>query len=140
MTDPIKQDSLNNDTQAPTLWGWPTYLSIIIAIIILIFAARMVDLKEIWREIAACDKRYVILGSPGPLCNLSGARHALAPMFDSSAGDSRKRQIRHCLFSFIISWTTWYLQNWEMYMPPIWPALTLKFDDPPPWAPSFFCA
>jgi len=63
MTDPIKQDSLNNDSQAPTLWGWPTYLSIIIAIIILIFAARMVDLKEIWREIVACDKRYVILGS-----------------------------------------------------------------------------
>jgi uncharacterized membrane protein YbhN (UPF0104 family) len=63
MTDPTNQDSLNNDYQAPTLWGWPTYLSIIIAIIILIFAARMVDLKEIWREIAACDKRYVILGS-----------------------------------------------------------------------------
>jgi len=62
MTDPIKQDSLNNDTQAPTLWGWPTYLSIIIAMIILIFAASMVDLKAIWREIAACDKRFVILG------------------------------------------------------------------------------
>ena len=63
MTDPTNQDSLNNDYQAPNLWGWPTYLSIIIAIIILIFAVRMVDLKAIWREIAACDKRYVILGS-----------------------------------------------------------------------------
>ena len=63
MTEPINQDSLNNDYQAPNLWGWPTYLSIIIAIIILIFAVRMVDLKAIWREIAACDKRYVILGS-----------------------------------------------------------------------------
>jgi len=63
MTDPTSRDSLNNDYQAPNLWGWPTYLSIVIAIIILIFAVRMVDLKAIWREIAACDKRYVILGS-----------------------------------------------------------------------------
>ena len=62
MTDPINQDSLNNN-QAPALWGWPTYFSIAIAIVILIFAATRVDLKEIWREIAACDKRYVILGS-----------------------------------------------------------------------------
>ena len=62
MTDPINPDSLNNN-QAPALWGWPTYLSIAIAIVILIFAATRVDLKEIWREIAACDKRYVILGS-----------------------------------------------------------------------------
>lgn len=62
MTDPINQNSLNNN-QAPALWGWPTYFSIAIAIVILIFAATRVDLKEIWREIAACDKRYVILGS-----------------------------------------------------------------------------
>jgi uncharacterized protein (TIRG00374 family) len=63
MTDPTSRDSLNNDYQAPNLWGWPTYLSIVITIIILIFAVRMVNLKAIWREIAACDKRYVILGS-----------------------------------------------------------------------------
>jgi len=63
MTDPINPDSLNNNHKAPALWGWPTYLSIAIAIVILIFAATRVDLKEIWREIAACDKRYVILGS-----------------------------------------------------------------------------
>ena len=63
MTDPIDQDSLNNNHKAPALWGWPTYLSIAIAIVILIFAATRVDLKEIWREIAACDKRFVILGA-----------------------------------------------------------------------------
>lgn len=62
MPDATNQDIINNDYQAPALWGWPTYLSIIIAIIILIFAATMVDLKEIWREIAACDKRFAILG------------------------------------------------------------------------------
>ena len=63
MTDPINQDSLNNNHKAPALWGWPTYLSIAIAIVILIFSATRVDLKEILREIAACDKRYVILGA-----------------------------------------------------------------------------
>ena len=62
MPEPINQNTANNDYQAPALWGWPTYLSIIIAIIILILAAGMVDLKEIWHEIRACDKRFAILG------------------------------------------------------------------------------
>ncbi len=62
MPEATNQDTINNDYKAPALWGWPTYLSIMIAIIILIFAATMVDLKEIWREIAACDKRFAILG------------------------------------------------------------------------------
>ena len=63
MTDQSNQNPLNNHQKAPALWGWPTYLSIVIATIILIIAATMVDLKQIWREIAACDKRYVILGA-----------------------------------------------------------------------------
>ena len=63
MTELNNQHSLNNGNKAPALWGWPTYLSIVIACIILIFAATMVDLKQIWREIEACDKRYVMLGA-----------------------------------------------------------------------------
>ena len=64
MTEPNNhQITLNSNNRAPAIWGWPTYLSIVIAGIILIFAATMVDLKQIWREIAACDKRYVILGA-----------------------------------------------------------------------------
>jgi len=55
--------SLNDIQRAPALWGWPTYLSIAIAIAILIGAATMVDLKEIWREIINCDKRFVLLGA-----------------------------------------------------------------------------
>ncbi|CAB1076560.1 hypothetical protein D1AOALGA4SA_4356 [Olavius algarvensis Delta 1 endosymbiont] len=55
-------NNINNDQKAPKLWGWTTYLSIAIAIVILGFAATFVDLKEIWREIAACDKRFVLLG------------------------------------------------------------------------------
>jgi uncharacterized protein (TIRG00374 family) len=62
MPEQTSQILLNNHQKAPTLWAWPTYLSLIIAVIILIFAARMVDLEEIWREISACDKRFVILG------------------------------------------------------------------------------
>jgi uncharacterized protein (TIRG00374 family) len=62
MPEQANQNLLNNHQKAPTLWAWPTYLSIMIAIIILLFAARMVDLKVIWREISACDKRFVILG------------------------------------------------------------------------------
>jgi uncharacterized protein (TIRG00374 family) len=55
--------TLNNNPTAPALWGWTTYLSIAIAIFILAGAASMVDLKQIWREIAACDKRFVLLGA-----------------------------------------------------------------------------
>ncbi|UCD78286.1 MAG: flippase-like domain-containing protein [Desulfobacterales bacterium] len=54
---------MNNNYKAPQLWGWPTYLSIAVAIVILVFAANMVDLKEIWREIGNCDKRFVLLGA-----------------------------------------------------------------------------
>ncbi|MEJ2166513.1 MAG: lysylphosphatidylglycerol synthase transmembrane domain-containing protein [Desulfobacterales bacterium] len=54
---------MNNNYKAPQLWGWPTYLSIAAAIVILVFAATMVNLKEIWREIGACDKRLVLLGA-----------------------------------------------------------------------------
>ena len=53
----------NNNGKAPQLWGWPTYLSIGIAIIILAFTATLVDLKEVWRQIAGCDKRFVLLGA-----------------------------------------------------------------------------
>lgn len=63
MADQHDNIATDNNHKAPKLWGWPTYLSIVIAMIILIFAASMVDLKAIWREITACDKRYVVLGS-----------------------------------------------------------------------------
>jgi len=60
---PTNIDSIHNNDNAPQLWGWPTYLSIAIAIGILAFAATMVNLKEIWHEIASCDKRWVLLGA-----------------------------------------------------------------------------
>ena len=54
--------TLNNDHKVPALWGWTTYVSIAIAISILAVASTMVDLEQIWREIAACDKQFVVLG------------------------------------------------------------------------------
>jgi hypothetical protein len=63
MANRNNDNTLNNNHKAPALWGWTTYLSIAIAILILAGASTMVDLKQIWREIAACDKRFVLLGA-----------------------------------------------------------------------------
>jgi uncharacterized protein (TIRG00374 family) len=63
VTNPNNKNSIKNAYKLPQLWGWPTYLSIAIAIVILVFAATMVNLKEIWREIGNCDKRFVLLGA-----------------------------------------------------------------------------
>ena len=61
MADSIENSTII-DNKAPKLWGWTTYLSIAVAIVILGIAATFVDLAEIWREITACDKRFVLLG------------------------------------------------------------------------------
>lgn len=63
MVDLNNHNNTNNNQKVLKLWGWTTYLSIAVAIIILVFAATFVDLKEIWRQIAACDKRFVLLGA-----------------------------------------------------------------------------
>ena len=63
MVDSIHNSTINDNGRAPKLWGWTTYLSIAVAIVILAVAATFVDLKEIWRQIAACDKRFVLLGA-----------------------------------------------------------------------------
>ncbi len=63
MVDSQNRSSTNENINVPKLWGWTTYLSIAIAIVILGFAATFVDLNEIWRQIAACDKGFVLLGA-----------------------------------------------------------------------------
>jgi len=63
VAEPNQKNSLDHTYKAPRLWGWPTYLSIGVAIAILVFAATMVNLEAIWREIGNCDKRYVLLGA-----------------------------------------------------------------------------
>ena len=63
MADQNNHKALNSDTKVPALWGWPTYLSIAVAVAILIFAATMVDLRKVWHEIIACDKRFIVIGA-----------------------------------------------------------------------------
>ena len=55
-------NGLDNNQKGPVLWGWYTYLSIAITIVLFICLAAMLDLKEIWREIAATDKKFLLLG------------------------------------------------------------------------------
>jgi uncharacterized protein (TIRG00374 family) len=52
-----------NNQKAPVLWGWHTYLSIAITIIILACLAVRLDLAEIWREVAASNKQLLLLGA-----------------------------------------------------------------------------
>jgi uncharacterized protein (TIRG00374 family) len=55
--------SSENNQKALRLWGWHTWLSIALALVILVFLAMMIDLKEVWRRIAACNKEFVLLGA-----------------------------------------------------------------------------
>ena len=62
MVDQEKAKSLKNGNKVPALWGWHTYVSIAITLVILVCLAAMLDIKEIWREIAATDKKFLVLG------------------------------------------------------------------------------
>jgi len=63
MTAQRPTTSIENNQKGPVLWGWHTYLSIGIAIIILIYLAAMLDLGEIWRQVAAANKTFAVLGA-----------------------------------------------------------------------------
>ena len=62
MTEQGNTNLVDNGGKAPTLWGWPTYLSMAVTVSILVVLASMVDLDRIWREVAACEKKFVFLG------------------------------------------------------------------------------
>ena len=63
MADQTKNGASVGEIKTPAIWGWPTYLSIAFAVLILIIAATMVDPAKIMQEIAACDKRYIVVGA-----------------------------------------------------------------------------
>lgn len=44
------------------LWGWHTYVSIGIAIAILVALAAVVDLRKVWQEAVTCNKAFVLVG------------------------------------------------------------------------------
>ncbi|UCG11228.1 MAG: flippase-like domain-containing protein [Deltaproteobacteria bacterium] len=63
MSEQANNTSQNNNQKVPTLWGWHTWLSIAITVVILLCLAAMLDLREIWREVAASDKKLLLLGA-----------------------------------------------------------------------------
>lgn len=54
--------SSEDNSKAPKLWGWHTFLSFSIALIVLVVLAMMVDLKEVWRQVSGCNKTFALLG------------------------------------------------------------------------------
>jgi uncharacterized protein (TIRG00374 family) len=55
--------SSESNQKAPRLWGWHTGLSIVIALTIMACLATMVDLKEVWRQVAGQNNGFVFLGA-----------------------------------------------------------------------------
>jgi uncharacterized protein (TIRG00374 family) len=62
MADPKDGSLFENGEKVPTLWGWHTYLSLLVALGILLFLATRVDLEKVWQEIGRSNKGLVLLG------------------------------------------------------------------------------
>jgi len=52
-----------NDGESPRLWGRTTIASIVITVAIFIFLLSYVDLNQVWKEVAACDKGLLLLAA-----------------------------------------------------------------------------
>ncbi len=63
MTEKQNTNSIEEGEKPPALWGWHTYLSLAITVLIFIVLASMLDLAKVWREIAGCEKMFLLLGS-----------------------------------------------------------------------------
>jgi uncharacterized protein (TIRG00374 family) len=50
-------------SRGTVLWWWYTYLSLAIAGVILVGLAALLDPKEIWREVVAANKKFLLLGA-----------------------------------------------------------------------------
>src|SRR5215831_11889177 len=44
------------------LWRWPTLMSLVTTLVILLGLGAMLDIKETWRQVVACDKTLMVLG------------------------------------------------------------------------------
>jgi uncharacterized protein (TIRG00374 family) len=51
------------NSRGPALLGWYTYVSLAIAGVILVGLAALLDPKEIWREVTAANKKFLLLGA-----------------------------------------------------------------------------
>ena len=63
MTQDEKSLTPEEISQGPALWGWYTYMSLGIAGVILIGLTTYLDPKEIWREVIAANKKFLLLGA-----------------------------------------------------------------------------
>ena len=57
-----------NNHRGPVLWGWHTYLSMAITMVILVWLVTMLDLKEVWREIKGANKGILLLATLAHYC------------------------------------------------------------------------
>ncbi len=57
------EEQRNPNAEGPRLWGWHTFLSIAITIAVFALLASYVDLAQVWRELAASDKRVLMLAA-----------------------------------------------------------------------------
>jgi len=57
------QQNAAADGKEPKLWGWHTFLSIAVTIAVFALLASYVDLAQVWREVAACDKGVLLLAA-----------------------------------------------------------------------------
>jgi hypothetical protein len=44
------------------LWGWPTWVSLAITLVILLGLGAMLDIQDTWRQVVACNKTLLMLG------------------------------------------------------------------------------
>jgi uncharacterized protein (TIRG00374 family) len=56
------QEQEHSNGKGPRLWGWHTIVSMTVALGILAVIASMVDFKEVWRDVAACNKWFLLTG------------------------------------------------------------------------------
>lgn len=55
--------SVNGLERSPRLWGWHSVLSGLVALTLLAILASFVNWQNVWKEILACQKYYVLLGA-----------------------------------------------------------------------------
>jgi len=62
MVEEANRNDTENGGKTPVLWGWHTYLSVAMAIAILVVLVGLVDLDKVWKEVAASNKVYILIG------------------------------------------------------------------------------
>jgi uncharacterized membrane protein YbhN (UPF0104 family) len=54
--------ALEANREEVRLWRWPTLMSLVITLVILLGLGAMLDIQETWRQVVACDKTLMVLG------------------------------------------------------------------------------